>query len=156
MPRKPKFAVTAEIVPMDRAQQADDFRRMVEQLVDQKVAEATQGSNALLQPWFESREATWAIKRAQTVTEQAKWTHYFADWGCMICGTTTAAHASSGMCNRCRHRVYQRLRATLRKHAPSPDQPQPTFMDTVKLAREALGPSITTLAASIGKKRSQQ
>jgi hypothetical protein len=144
---------------MDRAQQADDFRRMVEQLVDQKVAEATQGSNALLQPWFQSRDVANEIKRRQTVTEQAKWTNYFADWGCIICGLcgpTAAAHESSGMCNRCRRKTYQRLRATLRKHAPSPDQPQPTFMDTVKLAREALGPSIKTLAASTGKKRSQR
>jgi hypothetical protein len=146
--RKPKAAVTAEIVPMDRAQQAADFTRMVEQLVQEKVAEATQGRDALLQPWFQSREVTNEIKRRQMVHEQRKFSYYFEDWGCLVCETREAAHFSLGMCQRCYQRTAQRLRATLRNHAPAPDQPQPTFMDTVELAREALGPSIKKLAAS--------
>jgi hypothetical protein len=155
--RKPKAAVTAEIVPRDRAQQADDFTRMVEQLVQQKVAEATEGRDALLQPWFQNREVANAIKRRQTVTEQAKWSCYFEDWGCIVCAARrTVAHCALGMCGTCYARTAQRLRATLRNHAPAPDQPQPTFMDTVELAREALGPSIKKLAASTNKKRNRK
>jgi hypothetical protein len=154
--RRPKTAVTAEIVPRDRAQQADDFTRMVEQLVQQKVAEATEGRDALLQPWFQNREVTNAIKRHQTVTEQTKWSYYFEDWGCIVCAARrTVAHCALGMCGACYARTAQRLRATLRNHAPAPDQPQPTFMDTVKMAREALGPSITKLAAA-SKKRNRK
>jgi hypothetical protein len=141
--RKLKAAVTAEIVPRDRAQQVDDFTRMVEQLVEQKVADATQGRDALLQPWFQNREVANAIKRLQTVTEQQKWSNYFADWGCIVCAARQTAHRSLGMCDRCHSRTVERVRATLRRHAPAPDQPQSTFMDTVKIAREALGASNT-------------
>jgi hypothetical protein len=156
VPKKTNKTVALEIVPRDRAQQADDFKRMVEQLVEQKVAEVTHSRDAVLQPWFLSREAAWAIKRAQTVTEQQKFRNFFADWGCLVCGTTTAAHLSSGMCGSCYSRTVQRIRTTLRNHAPAPDQPQPTFMDTMKLAREALGPSIKKLAASTTTKRSHR
>jgi hypothetical protein len=157
VPKKTNETVALEIVPRDRAQQADDFKRMVEQLVEQKVAEVTHGRDAVLQPWFlSSHEAAWAIKRAQTVPEQQKFANYFADYGCMICETTTAAHRSLGMCGTCYSRTVARIRSTLRKHAPSPDQPQPTFTDTVELAREALGPSIKKLAASTTTKRSHR
>jgi hypothetical protein len=149
MPKRTNKPASIEIVPLDRAHQAEDFKRMVERMVEQKVAEATQGRDALLQPWFQSHETSYAIKRAQTVNEQQKFVHYFQEWGCLVCGTTEASHCSNGMCQSCHRRITYRMQVILRKHAPASDQPQPTFMDTVKLARAALEPSIKKLAAPV-------
>lgn len=154
MPRKRKaHAPSVEIVPSpDFAQQAANFRRIIEDIVDRKI-EGTkqQDPDALLQPWFRSREESHAIKRAQTVPEQQKWSNYFADWGCIICGTTVRAHDSCGMCGSCRGRTVARIESTLRKHAPAAE-PRPTFIDNLQTARAALAPSIAALAAS-GKRR---
>ena len=56
------------------------------------------------------------------------------------------AHAGLGMCNQCYRSRASRMRATVRKHAmPKPEEP--TFRDTVKMARDALLPSLQALAA---------
>jgi predicted DNA-binding transcriptional regulator AlpA len=62
------------------------------------------------------------------------------------------AHLSLGMCTTCFRRVKTRLEATLRLHAPASHEPM-TFMDSVRLAREALAPSLTVLEAEGAKDR---
>lgn len=137
------LATPAELLPPDPAQQAAHFQRMLERLVEQKVAEITGGGNAIFQPFFQSQQITNAIRWLQNVDEQQKYVHYFEDYGCLVCETRTARHEALGMCNKCYRNRAQRMRATLRKHA-KPDGPP--FIDSVKLAREALEPSIVILA----------
>jgi hypothetical protein len=93
------------------------------------------------QPWFQPKDISYEIKRRQTVQEQRKFSNYFEDFGCFVCETRDAQHHALAMCQRCYALRAQRMRASMRNHAPAPDQPQPTFMDTVKLARAALSPS---------------
>ena len=62
------------------------------------------------------------------------------------------AHLSLGMCTTCFRRVKTRLEATLRLHAPASHEPM-TFMDSVRLAREALAPSMAALQAEGAKHR---
>src|ERR1700730_9017442 len=188
-------AVQAEVVPRDRGQAEAEFKRMVAQLVEQKVAEAmSNDSDAQFQPWFQPREITDEIRRRQTVTEQQKWVNYFKKYGCIVCSPIARSrtsgyvvdldkekiaelrrqglswpkvaeqigvsegviyrfrdgkhverpeapeigysqHRSLGMCTTCYQRVANRLDSTLRENAPPSDRIQPTFMDSVTLAR---------------------
>jgi hypothetical protein len=120
---------------------------MIAQAVEQKIAEAISGSDAIFQPFFQRKDIADAIRRMQTVSEQQKWGHYFEKWGCLVCGTKDTIHGSVGMCENCHHLVFLRLQTILRKHAPPTDQALPTFVDTVRLAREALGPALKALPA---------
>ena len=58
----------------------------------------------------------------------------------------TGAHKALGMCGTCYSVVVTRLRSTLAKHAPPANSAELGFMDTVRLAREALAPAATGLA----------
>jgi DNA-binding XRE family transcriptional regulator len=62
-------------------------------------------------------------------------------------------HRSLGMCTTCYQRVANRLESTLQKHAPAPSRIEPTFVDSVRLAREALAPSLAALHAEGAKDR---
>jgi hypothetical protein len=137
------LAAPAEVLPPDPAQQAAQFQRTIERLVEQKVAEVIAGGNAIFQPFFQSQQITNAIRRLQNVDEQQKYAHYFEDYGCFVCERRDTRHESLGMCPRCYRSRAQRMRATVRKHA-KPDGPK--FIDSVKLAREALEPSLLVLA----------
>jgi hypothetical protein len=146
MPRKRKSetqSVAVEIVPLSRqeidAQTHLDLKSMIAQMVEEGVREAMSGKGAELQPFFGSKEVAYEIKRRQTVHEQSKWAYYYEDWGCMICRSRKPRHYGCGMCPPCYRRVSERLRASLRKRRPK-DSTQPTFMDTMRLAREALAP----------------
>lgn len=148
-------ALAIEIVPLSRqevtAQRALDFKAMLAQMVQETVQQAMSGKGAELQPYFESKEIAYEIKRRQTVLEQNKWSYFYKDWGCMLCGTRKAAHEGHGKCHTCYTRVKQRLAASLRKRKPK-DSTQPTFMDTMRIAREALAPAP---ADEAGKNRSK-
>lgn len=122
MPRKKPEPVRAELLPP--ATQAD------------------------LEPWFQSREVTLEIKRRQTVTEQRKWSSYYFDWGCLVCGTQDRPHHSNGMCQPCYSRVRARLAASIRKHSPATPREDLSFVDSVRLAREAIAPALHVLTAS--------
>jgi hypothetical protein len=140
--------VPAEIVPSNSA----DFKNAIARLVEQKVAEALSGEDAIFEPFFRSKEVAYEAKRRQTVAEQKKWAYYFAEWGCLVCQTRKARHESLGMCQTCHSRTRERLAVILRKTAP-PTVPLPTFTDTLRLAREALAPSVKALAAKNAKQR---
>jgi hypothetical protein len=123
-------------------------------MVEETVQQALSGKGAELQPFFGSKEVAYEIKRRQTVLEQNKFTYFFADWGCMVCGTTKTRHSGCGMCGSCYRRVFERLRASLRKRRPK-DSTQPTFMDTMRIAREALAPVAGTPPVETRKTRSK-
>jgi hypothetical protein len=111
---------------------------MLAQMVEETVQQAMSGKGAELQPFFGSKEVSYEIKRRQTVHEQNKFTYYFEDWGCMICGSRKAPHRQCGMCGTCYSRIKDRLKLSLRKRQPPKGSIQPTFMDTMRIAREAL------------------
>jgi hypothetical protein len=143
MPKKSKSnAPAVEIVPLSRqeinAQTHLDLKSMIAQMVEEGVREAISGKGAELQPFFGSKEVAYEIKRRQTVHEQNKFTYFYEDWGCMICGSRKARHYGCGMCNPCYSRVKARLARSLRKHQPPKGSIQPTFVDTLQLAQEAL------------------
>ncbi len=138
--------IPAEIVPRNRDRVADEYRQMIARIVEEKVSEAmSHESDSIFQPWFQPRDISNEIRRRQTVTEQQKYSNYFADYGCFVCETKDVEYRSLGLCNRCYAVRSERMIASMRRHAPAPDQPQPTFMDTVKLARAALAPSVAIL-----------
>jgi len=143
MPKKRK-PEAVEIVPLSRqeinAQEHLDLKSMIAQMVEEGVREAMSGKGAELQPFFGSKEIAYEIKRRQTVNEQNKFTYFFEDWGCMVCGSRKRRHGGCGMCQFCYGRVKQRLVASLRKRQPPKGSIQPTFRDTMQLAREALAP----------------
>jgi hypothetical protein len=62
-----------------------------------------------LEPDFRLKEAAQETRRIQDVFEQRKWSLYFEKWGCRACGKKTVSHASTGHCDRCHTRLYQRL-----------------------------------------------
>jgi len=84
----------------------------------------------LMEPWFLPREIAYAILRFLPVSHQRKWSHYFEDWGCLICGRKKAMnHFSRGMCPHCHSKVADRLKASLKKRAqqngPSAEEQMP-------------------------------
>jgi hypothetical protein len=140
--------VPAEIVPSN----ANEFKKAIARLVEQKVAEALRGEDAIFEPFFQPKAIAGEFRKRQTVQEQKKWSHYFEEWGCMICESKKGRHEALGMCSPCHTRTYQRLLATLRRTAPPEQSFQPGFSDTVRLAREALAPSIKALSAKNAKR----
>lgn len=150
---KPEI-VRAELLPLGRTLSETDFKRMVAQAIEQKVAEAmSEGSHADFQPFFQSHEVSYEIKRRQTVTEQQKWSFYYSDWGCMICGAKDKPHDSNGMCQTCKARIRDRIKSSLRKRAPAPSGTDLSFMDTVRMAREALAPELRTLPPKTARRK---
>jgi hypothetical protein len=209
----------AEVLPPDREQEAEKFKRMVANLIDKRVSEAMTGAGAIFQPWFQPREVAYEIKRNMTVTEQQVWSNYFKQYGCIVCspyaqtyGTTIAldkekiaelrkqglswhaiskklgvgfktlyrfrdgdlsrragrehverpdaseitngpGHRSLSLCANCYQRIANRREGVLRETAPARDgRTQLNFMDSVRLAREALAPAAEALALSTKKK----
>ena len=135
-------AVALEIAPRDVSA---DYKRMIQQIVEERVAEAlADSSSAVLQPFFQPREISREIRARQTVQEQNKWSYYWEEFSCLICRTKEHPYESLGMCRSCHMRTEQRLRRLIADHTP-PTEQQQAFTDTVKLARKALAPSIETL-----------
>lgn len=82
----------------------------LDRLVEIRVREIMAERDALVfEPWFQTRQVAYAVKRLQTVPEQRKWTVYFNRYGCMICEIQDRQHAGNGMCNRCHSNVFQRV-----------------------------------------------
>lgn len=146
MPRKPKAElVRAEILPPTVTVTESEFKRAVAQAVEQEVAKVMQGRDALFQPWFQTREILRELKKRQSIAEQNKFRYYFDEWGCIRCGTKDRGHAGLGFCEPCRSLVKHRLDAGMRKNGPASSEGDLRFMDTVRLAREALAPALRVL-----------
>lgn len=135
-----------EIVPVDpRREQAQALKQALGQLIEEKVAEAMGGKDAIFHPFFQTKRLTTEIRRQQSVAEQAKFSHYYERWGCLAgCGATreTATHAGLGMCHACYRRIASRLKELVREHTP---KEEPSFIDAVELARASLNPGIQML-----------
>jgi len=148
MPRKRKSEnkpPAIEIVRLSRteinAEARSNLKLEIARMVEENVQQAMSGKGAELQPFFGSKEIAYEIKRRQTVHEQNKFTYYFEDWGCMVCGTSKTRHLGCGMCSACYARIKDRLKVSLRKRQLPKGSIQPTFRDTMQLAREALAPA---------------
>jgi MerR-like DNA binding protein len=137
----------AEIVAPDRNQQAEQFKLMIAQAIEKQVGEALSTNDSIFQPFFQSQSVAHEIKRRQTVAEQQKYVNRFKKYGCMICETKDRPHQSLSMCATCYRREVQRLREVVREHSVR-DTAQLGFIDTVRLARAALEPSIKVLAGT--------
>ena len=71
----------------------------------------------LLEPWFLPQETAYAILQLLPLSHKRKWSHYFENYGCLRCSRKKVNHFSTGMCMRCRLKVNDRLKASLKKHA---------------------------------------
>ena len=162
MQKKSKSKATGvEIVPFSFAESNAEAQRNLKleisrMMVEETVQQAMSSKGAELQPFFGSREIAYEIKRRQNVHEQNKFTYYFEDWGCMVCGTSKAHHSCCGMCSACYWRIKDRLKVSLRKRQPPKGSIQPTFMDTMRIAREALAPPTVDLSDETRKTRSKK
>ena len=141
---KPK----AELLPPAPA----DTTNAIAKMVEQKVAEAmATEAGALFEPFFQPMRVVTEFRKYQTVVERRKWSYYFAEWGCLVCGGKGLSHSTLGMCKSCFSLTRYRMIATLRRaNAERPVQEEPK--DLVALAQQALAPSIAVL----GKKRPGQ
>lgn len=146
MPRK-KTKPEVELLPPSPTVSEAEFRRLLAEAIDRKVTEAMSGSlGAAFEPWFQPPEVMFEIKRRQSVIQQKKWAFYYSDHGCMICGTKDRPHQSLGMCEACHSRIRHRLAVSIRKRTPAAQFEDRGFMDTVRMAREALAPSVKVLS----------
>lgn len=154
MPKKNSPAL--EIVSVDkRIEEAQELKRVFTQIIEEKVAEATGGPDALFQPFFSGKRMLAEIRKVQSVAEQAKFTYYFERWGCMGgCGATaeTVAHGGLGFCRTCNRRIRERLRTIVREHTAKADEMQ-SFSDAVNLARASLTPSNRMLPSAFDSKK---
>jgi hypothetical protein len=134
---KPK----AELLPPAPADMTDAIAKLVEQ----KVAEAMgTEAGALFEPFFQPKRVFNEFRKCQTVVEQKKWTYYFEEWGCVVCGGKDLSHKALGMCKNCFSLTRQRMIATLRRaNAERPVQEE--AKDLEALAQQALAPSIEAL-----------
>jgi len=139
--------VGAEIVLPDRSEEVAGLQEMLARMVEQKVAEVMQSESASFEPFFQPKRIADAIKRLQTVDEQHVHSYYFADYGCRICNRRDVRHAALGMCAKCYRIQAYRNTVALRRNAP-PRQSETTFVDTMKLAQQALVPLLRDLGRS--------
>jgi len=96
----------------------------------------------LLEPWFLPKATAYAILQLLPVSHRRKWSHFFEDWGCLRCDRKKVNHCSNGMCGRCRWKVTNRLKASLKKHAQqnvrSPEGPIAEIVSAVSNAERLL------------------
>jgi hypothetical protein len=85
-------------------------RDELDSMVRQKVAEIMAERDALVfEPFFQTRQVAYELKRLQTVPEQEKWSVCYERYGCMDCKTQDRIHAGNGLCNNCRSKWFRRL-----------------------------------------------
>jgi hypothetical protein len=143
-----RLKTSAELLPPAPADMGDAIAKLVEQ----KVAEAmATEAGALFEPFFQPKRVFNEFRKYQTVVEQRKWSYYFAEWGCLVCGGKDLGHRALGMCKNCFSVTRKRMIGTLRR-ANAQLQVQEEPKDLVALAQQALAPSIEVL----GKKRPGQ
>jgi len=146
---KPSSLARAEVLPPAPTQ--TDLEKLVATKVAEALCQTTKpdadaDSDALFKPFFGTREEAEAIKRAQRVTEQRKWRAYYAEYGCIHCHRTDELHQSLGFCAPCYARVGQRLRKILARSEAKYAAKVVPLVDSEKLAKEALAPSLAKLA----------
>jgi hypothetical protein len=122
-----------------------DARKMIEEMVKQKVAEImVQQDDLVFQPFFLPKKVSDQIKRLQSVSEQRAWSSVFQKHGCIVCGRKAVAYGSCGCCEQCYRKISVWKKVAIREA----DAERPVFdkpRDLVVLAQEALTPSIEAL-----------
>jgi len=79
-------------------------------LVQEKVAEIMADRDAFVfEPFFQSRQIAFELKRLQRVPEQEKFAVSFERYGCMICETRERIHGGHGICVTCNAKWFRRL-----------------------------------------------
>jgi len=130
--------VQAEVLPIDA-------RKMIEEIVKQKVAEImVRQDDLVFQPFFLAKKVSDQIKWLQSVPEQRAWSSVFEKHGCIVCGRKDLSHVGCGCCQRCYPKISAWKRAAIREA----DAERPVFdrpKDLVVMAQEALAPSIKAL-----------
>jgi hypothetical protein len=137
--------VPAEIVPSN----AEEFQMAIARLVEQKVNEALNGQHSVFQPWFQPKAVYEEIQKKQTIAESQKFVRYYEMWGCLICETQKQTHRGLGMCQKCYMRTDGRLRSIVRRYS----EREAGFIDTVRLAREAIAGTPKALPAKTPKRK---
>ena len=144
MPKKPKPKRVEVLAPAPKVPGVEDFKRIIAEAVERKVSEVLSSAGADLEPWFQPKKVAYEIRKRQTVTEQRKWSYFFDDWGCVVCGTKDRAHESLGMCSTCHQRTVYRLQSSMRRREKSKAQDE-RFDDNLRLAREAVAGELPAL-----------
>lgn len=142
---------TAELLPPQP--EVADFKKLIAEAVEQKVSEIMSSADVDLEPWFRSKKVAHEIRRRQRVIEQRKWTYFFEDWGCLVCGTRDKPHVSNGMCSSCLNRTVSRLKSIIRQREKSQEDDDRGFDDSMRLAREALAGQSPALPGTIERPR---
>jgi hypothetical protein len=143
-------AVRPEILRASPDSVAETYKRMIEQVVEERIAELMADKESEeFRPFFETAEVAQELRRRMSVTEDNKWRYYFEAWGCLVCERTDVSHRTLGMCARCYANRRKRLSEIRKEHATDPVIPD---FDSVAKAQRALLPSIKALAK---KRRSE-
>ena len=138
--------VRAEVLPMKKPMTpGEEAEKMLEDLIQRKIAEAMENDSIILQPFMQTRAVSNAIRKIQNVVENNKFALYFADWGCLVCGDKNSAHASLGMCPRCHGRTLSRMQITLKKATAERPDDGGQVLDLVETAQTALLRSLKKL-----------
>jgi hypothetical protein len=149
MSRKSKATpVRTELLVPQSKSESFDVNAQLAAIIERKVADILASRRgAVLEPFFQPADIARAITNRQTVPQQRKWTYYFEEWGCLICGTKESCHHCRGMCKTCSDRVSRRLDAIIRAHTK--DEAMPARIDAMTLAQTALAPSLKLLRGAL-------
>lgn len=146
-----KAIVVKKSEALERAEVVMPSEQALARLINEQIAELTADAQTVdLQPFFANPEVAEVMRRTQHVLERKKFVWLFAKWGCLICERRDARHAGLGMCPACLSRTRERLNSVKREHAA--ETTTETFRDAVRLAREAILPSVENLAQKRGGK----
>ncbi len=105
-----KHAKLEVLAPISKPTVPAAVGQAIEQLVQQKVAEALEAKGSrIFEPWFRSKREANELRRLQTVAERKKWGLYYERHGCLHCHTDKRPHASNGLCHRCRGKITHQL-----------------------------------------------
>ncbi len=104
------------LAPISRPGVPAAVGQAIEQLVQQKVAEALEAKGSrIFEPWFRTKREAYELRRLQTVPERKKWGLYYERYGCLHCHTKKRPHASTGFCAPCRATIAQQLESIIRE-----------------------------------------
>lgn len=132
-----------------------DARKMLEEMVKQKVAEImAEREDFVFQPFFNQKKVSEEIRRLQTVPEQRAWSRVFEKRGCIVCRRKDARHCSCACCDTCYYQILRWKRDAIREIEDGPEQFP--IRDLEEIAREALfgPPTVPALPAAPDTKRS--
>ncbi len=104
-----------EIVPPGQHTKAEQAEALLT-LLNERLAELMGRQDLrLFQPFFESRQVAYELRRLQTAPEWHKWRVYYEMWGCLVCGEREQPHDALGMCKGCHRRTAHRLRMIVQR-----------------------------------------